>query len=105
LLFLIRLSDLLGFGPAGSLSLKGEYFDMLTGTVEENNPSNVYIISGDLLALIRKLSPLDYPDLTNFTASRKLVLDLLNRLLDYYRIHLPEMAELKSVKVLGEIMG
>lgn len=105
LLFLIRLSDHLGFGPGGSLSLDGDYFDMLTGTVEENNPSNAYIISGDLLALLRKLSPLDYPDLTNFTASRKLVLDLLNRLLDYYRIHLPEMAELKSVKVLGEIMG
>lgn len=105
LLFLIRLSDHLGFGPSGSLSVKGDYFDMLTGVVEESTPHNAYIISGEQLNLFRQLSSLDYQELITQSAPRILVLDLLNRLLDYFRIHLPEMAELKSVKVLSELMA
>lgn len=104
LIFLIRLSEHLGFGPSGSLTSEGNYFDLLTGLPEANDPGHSYLITGETLELLRQLSLMDYPDLVDFNAPGIIRLDLLDKLLDFYRIHLPEMTEMKSVKVLHEIM-
>lgn len=104
LVFLIRLSEHLGFGPSDSLTTQGDYFDLLTGQPEINNPGHSYLIAGESLNLLRQLAVMDYPNLVNFNAPGILRMDLLDKLLDFYKIHLPEMAEMKSVKVLHEIM-
>jgi DNA repair protein RecO (recombination protein O) len=104
LIFLIRLSEHLGFGPSDSLTTQGNYFDLLTGLTEINNPGHSYLITGESLNLLRQLALMDYPDLVNFNASGALRMDLLDKLLDFYRIHLSEMTEMKSVKVLHEAL-
>lgn len=105
LLFLIRLLDHLGFGPTTSLETNGEHFDLLTGMPVTDDTSHSHIISGELLKLLRQMSQMDYNDLGNITLTRKARFELLNTLLDFLRIHIPEMAELKSVKVLHEILA
>lgn len=104
LLFLVRLSEHLGFGPTHSLIMEGSHFDLLTGLIVMQDPGHSYIISSDALKLVREISLMDYPSLVNFTAPKHLRMELLHNLLDYFRIHLPDMTELKSVKVLHEIM-
>lgn len=105
LIFLLRLAEHLGFGPADSLSAEGNYFDLLTGLPVTSDPGHSYLIVGESLQLLRQLAVMDYPDLRDFNAPGILRLDLLDKLLDFYRIHLPEMSEMKSVKVLHEIMS
>ncbi len=105
LLFLIRLLEHLGFGPTTSLETKGEHFDLLTGMPVIDDPGHSHIISGELLQLLRKMSQMDYSDLVLYTIPRKARFELLNALLDFLRIHIPEMAELKSVKVLQEVLS
>jgi DNA repair protein RecO (recombination protein O) len=105
LLFLIMLLEHLGFGPSTSLETNGEHFDLLTGIPVEDDPKHSYVISGNLLQLLRQMTRMDYTDLVNFSAPRKVRFDLLNTLLDFLRIHIPEMAEIKSVKVLHEILS
>lgn len=105
LLFLVRLSEQLGFGPVHSLSGSEEHFDLMTGQPEVRDPGHSYSISGESLKLLKELNLRDYTDLTDFKSQRNVRLDLLNRLTDFFRIHIPDMSELKSVKVLHEIMG
>ncbi len=105
LLFLIRLLDHLGFGPTYSLESTGAYFDLLTGMPVSDDSGHSHIISGDLLKLLRQMSHMDYNDLGNYVIPRKARFELLNTLLDFLRIHIPEMAELKSIKVLHEILA
>lgn len=105
LLFLVRLSEHLGFGTTHSLTGEGDHFDMLAGLPDVNDPGHSYVIMGESLKLLKEISLMDYPALLNLSAPRTVRLELLNSLLDFFRIHLPEMAELKSVKVLHEIMS
>mgnify|MGYP000877092449 FL=1 len=105
LLFLIRLSEILGFGPVLSLAGNEEHFDMLTGQSVVRDPGHSYSVSGTSLLLLRNLSLIDYADLHTCIASRNVRLDLLNRLADFLSIHIPEMSRLKSIKVLHEILG
>ncbi len=105
LLFLIRLSEQLGFGPVHSLSGYEEHLDLITGLPEVKDPGHEYSISGESLRLLKELNLRDYTDLTDFKSPRNVRLDLLGKLTDFYRIHVPEMSELKSLKVLHEIMG
>lgn len=105
LLFLVRLAEHLGFGPSGSLREEGNYFDLLTGSMLPLNPGHSYIISGETLSILTKMASMDYNDLSGFNAPRVVRLDLLERLIDFYKVHLPDLTELKSVKVLHEIMN
>ncbi len=105
LLFMIRLSELLGFGPTFSLAADGEYFDMLTGLAEEDDPRHSYSISGEMLKLLKELSLMDYPGLTAITTTHQVRTGLLGQLIDFYKIHHPGMSNLKSVSVLHEILN
>lgn len=104
LLFLIRLSEHLGFDPTYSLMTEGEHFDMMSGVPEAIDPMHAFVISGEALRLLKQLSKIDYPSLDQVTAPREVRSELLDKLIDYYRIHLPEMSELKSVKILQEAL-
>ncbi len=105
LLFLVRLSEHLGIGPTHSLIAEGTHFDMLSGLIVKQNPGHSFVIVGDALKLLKDITLIDYPSLNNFNAPKLIRMELLNNLLDYFRIHLPDMSELKSVKVLHEIMS
>lgn len=104
LLFLIRLSEHLGFDPTYSLTTEGDHFDMLAGVPEAIDPMHAFVISGEALQLFKQLSQIEYASLGQITAKREIRAELLDKLIDYYRIHLPEMSELKSVKILQEAL-
>lgn len=105
LLFMIRLSDHLGFGTVHSLSGKGEHFDLLSGTSELREPEHSYFVSDKPLGLLKEISLMDYSDLKVLSSSRSVRLDLMNKLIDFYQIHIPDMTEIKSAGILHEIMS
>ena len=105
LLFMLKLTRFLGFYPRLAKTDKGSYFDMEEGLFLDSEPMHRYFISGEPAAALEKLQLMDYPDLKDFTIDRMVRDELLDRLLDYYRLHLPEMGELKSLKVLQELLA
>lgn len=105
LLFLVKLTGYLGFGIPESLISGHDYFDLLTGLSSNTRPDHTYYIDGQPLDALEELSLLDYPQLAEFNYPRNIRLSLLDKLLDFFKIHMPEMTELKSVKVLHEIMS
>ncbi len=105
LLFMIRLSDHLGFGTVHALTAEGEHFDLLSGTNEVNEPSHTYFVSDKAFELLKSISLMDYPDLKTLDCNKQVRLDLMNKLIDFYKIHIPDMHDIRSAKILHEIMS
>lgn len=105
LLFMLRLSGFLGFSPRFLKTGSGNFFDMEEGLFMDSEPLHRYFISGPPAAALEQLQLMAFADLGNFNINRVVRDELLERLLDYYRLHIPEMSELKSVKVLQELLS
>lgn len=105
LLFMLKLSSFLGFMPRLSKTDAGSFFDMEEGLFLDSEPLHRYFISGKPAAALELLQAMDYDDLKNFSITAPVRDELLERLLDFYRLHIPELGEMKSVKVLQEILA
>lgn len=105
LLFMLKLTGFLGFSPRLAKTDAGSFFDMEEGLFLDSEPLHRYYISGRPAAALEQLQFLDYGDLKEFRISLEVRDELLDRLLDYYRLHIPDMGEMKSVKVLQELLA
>jgi DNA repair protein RecO (recombination protein O) len=71
----------------------------------DSEPLHRYYISGQPAAALEQLQSMDWEDLKDFSIPAPVRDELLDRLLDYYRLHIPDMGEMKSVKVLHELLA
>lgn len=105
LLFMLKLTRFLGFSPRLSKTDAGNFFDMEEGLFLDSEPLHRYFISGKPAAALEQLQGMDYDDLKSFPIPTTVRDELLESLLDFYRLHIPDMGEMKSVKVLRELLA
>jgi len=96
IIFLISLSKHLGFYPKFS---DNQYFNIYTGCFE-NSYNSQHCFDERESTLFGKLMKLNYSNCQSLNISKSERKNLLNNLLLFYRIHLPEMGEIKSLDVL-----
>lgn len=102
ILFLLELSKYLGFHPECDSEIKEPfYFDMQNGVMTNTNPSGLFMTSYNSCIINNILLNRAYENLLTNSETRR---NLLNELLMYYRLHLNSMQEIKSLKVLEEIL-
>jgi len=104
LTFAVGLTQFMGFGPHNNFSESSTYFDLTGGNFCMHPPDHPYYLvpplSNRFSELLKALSSgeaiihFDY-------ATRS---ELLTRILEYFRIHLPSFGELKSVQVLSDVL-
>ena len=94
LVFLMRLSRFLGFYPNLDHYQAGDYFDLRESVFLPVPP-----VHRDLQLMMR----MDFPTMHLFRMSHQERNRLLEVSLIYYRLHLPDFPELKSVSVLQEL--
>ena len=101
LLFMVEFADELGFGPSPA-SENERGFDMLAG-VFTNTPANpmYYIESADELS--RLIVAARQGDVS-FRLDRNSRNKVLDRLVMFFRLHIETLKELKSLKVLRDIL-
>lgn len=98
--FLLALSKFLGIYPSVS---EGKFFDLREGMFVNAIPEHINYISEKLTNSFRTIIN---PELISFdhielnSIERK---QLLNHLLSYYKLHLPEFGEVRSIQVLEEL--
>jgi DNA repair protein RecO (recombination protein O) len=96
--FLLELSVHLGFHPHGHFSEISPHFDLKEGSFIPATVTNQYTLdeslSTDLSLLLEQKSPQLLP------RSRKL---LLEALLHYYQLHVPNFSRPKSLRVIEEV--
>lgn len=103
LTFMLKLTRFLGFYPNLESYTQGDYFDLVNGEFVHKQPlHNHYISAAESVALSR-LARITYENMYLFQFSRKERVDIINRMLEYYRIHLQDFPPLKSLDVLHEL--
>ncbi len=103
LVFLIRLIRFLGFWPNVPDNSQGMLFDMRDGTMVGVPPVHGQYLKEDESAFLPLLLRMDYATMHLFKFSRLQRVRILEVLIDYYRMHIPEFPELKSLDVLRTV--
>lgn len=113
LVFLMHLSRFLGFYPnlertengqgREQQSADGLYFDLRAGVFCWDVPLHRDFLQPEDASRMKVLMRMDYPTMHLFRMSHYDRQRLLETAINYYRLHLPEFPELKSLAVLQEI--
>ncbi|MDR2056834.1 MAG: DNA repair protein RecO [Dysgonamonadaceae bacterium] len=105
LVFMIRLSPFLGFSPDASGYKKGMFFDMQNGVFTLYKPSHIHFLNPDESESFSLLLRMNYENMILFRFSRHERKNIIYRILEYYRLHLTNFSDLKSLEILHEIFG
>lgn len=106
LVFLMRLSRFLGLYPNLEDYRDGDCFDLLNACFIPSRPltHSSYIEPKDANTF-RQLMRMNYETMHLFEMNRIERMRCLTIIIDYYRLHLPDFSELKSLKVLQELFS
>ncbi len=103
LTFLMRMSRFLGFYPNLDDYTDGCVFDMRAATFSLLAPTHRDFLQPDDARRIHTLMRMDFPTMHLFQFSRTDRNRIVDVLLRYYRLHIPQFPELKSLSVLQEL--
>ena len=103
LVFLMRLSRFLGFYPNLDHYQTGDYFDLRESVFLSTPPVHRDFLHPQEAVKIQLMMRMDFPTMHLFRMSHQERNRLLEVSLIYYRLHLPDFPELKSVSVLQEL--
>lgn len=102
LLFLIKLTRYLGFEP-NSDEEKTTYFDLMNGVFKKEKPLHLHFLMPDDSADFAALLHADYSNMQLMIFSRSKRLRLLESMVEYYRLHIPDFHGLHSLEVLQSL--
>lgn len=103
IVFLLRLSQFLGIQPNLEDDSDEPYFDLQGAEYVSRRPDHTYYISGEDLKALRQLVRMNFGTMHLFQLSGNQRNRILHFILTYYRLHLPNFPELKSLAILQAI--
>jgi DNA repair protein RecO (recombination protein O) len=98
--FLLHLLRYLGIFPNTDSYAEGYYFDMQNGIFTGREPLHRHYLNKEESRIFARLFKISYENMSLYAFSRHDRVNILNRILTYYRIHLPEIPEIKSLSIL-----
>ena len=104
LMFLIRLSKYLGFYPLNNYTTHNRYFDLQEGNFTSQKPFHVNYMGPVIATKLNQvlMSGQLEKRICENSNDRNLFLE---KVLDFYRLHIPGFGEIKSHKVLHEVLN
>jgi DNA repair protein RecO (recombination protein O) len=105
LVFLIQLTRYLGFYPHGSNAQNANYFDMKNGTFSPYKPDSVSYLSPPHTNNFYNLLQNSFGDIENIKLSNDERRYLINKILEYYAMHIEGFGNIKSHEVLEEVLS
>ena len=103
LVFLMRLSRFLGFYPNLEHYQAGDYFDLRESMFLPAPPLHRDFLYPEEAEKVQLMMRMDYPTMHLFRMSHQERNRLLEVTITYYRLHLTDFPELKSIAVLQEL--
>jgi DNA repair protein RecO (recombination protein O) len=105
LLFLTRLTRYLGFYPEQIAAAGMDFFDMKNGVFSRYKPEGFYYLSPPHTQNFSALLQCNFESLGHLHFSNDERRYLLNKLLEYYALHVEGFGNIKSHEVLEEVLG
>ena len=103
LVFLIRLTRYLGFFPHGQYSENSKVFDLKEGTFQSGIPMHPHFLNdAESLAFSTLLATAGNIEAT-YHLNHDMKRILLDKLLEYYRLHIEGFGEIRSHKILEQV--
>jgi len=100
LVFLLRLTRFLGFYPNLDDYQEGDYFDLRESVFMNNPPVHRDFLYPEEAQKVQLMMRMDFPTMHLFRMSHEERNRLLEVSIKYYRLHLPDFPEMKSIEVL-----
>jgi DNA repair protein RecO (recombination protein O) len=105
LAFMIHFIRLLGFYPNTDGYQKGMFFDMQNGTFTSNKPTYADFLPPDESEVFFNLLRISYENMSVFRFSGRERQAIIRRILEYYRLHLSDFPEIKSMDIFHEVFS
>jgi len=103
LTFLLQLSAYLGIRPGNKSYKPDSYFDLQNGVFTETIPlHNNYLNVNDSIVFERLLR-MNYENMALYTFTRQERTAIIRHIIDYYRLHLSDFPEIKSLAVMQSL--
>lgn len=105
LIFMLRMSRFIGFYPNLENSEGGKYFDLREGRFVTFPPLHPNFLQPSEAASFVRFFQYDYATMSALDLSHDQRNHWTEVILDYYRLHVPDFPELKSLSVLRELFA
>ena len=105
LIFLIQLTRYLGFYPHGTNVENANYFDMKNGTFSKYKPDSVLYLSPPHTQNFSLLLQCSFENMQQLKISNDERRYLIQKLLEYYAMHIEGFGNIRSHEVLEEVLG
>jgi DNA repair protein RecO (recombination protein O) len=103
LVFMLKLSHFLGFYPNLEEYRENSLFDMINGEFVTHQPLHKHFLNRTDSKALSLLARISFENMHRFVFSRQDRINIINKILEYYRVHLYEFPALKSLDVLHEL--
>lgn len=101
--FLLRLSGFLGFLPNTEQYGEGCFFDMLEGVFVPATPAHSHVLLPAEAGVFARLMRMNTHNLSRFRFTRDERRTILEQMITYYRLHQPELSEIRSLEIMHEL--
>jgi len=105
IVFLMHLSRFLGFYPNLSGKRYGDYFDLRGACFCSLRPSHPYYLLPKDASVMELLMRLNYQTMHLFAMNRAERNHCIEVIIAYYKLHLPDFPDMKSLDVLGQLFS
>ncbi len=102
LVLLLKLTRYLGFEPNYD-DAQANYFDLMNGIFSKSRPLHAHFLLPDLTADFAALLRTDYTSMHALKFARETRFKILEGIIEYYRMHVPEFHGLHSLAVLHSL--
>ena len=103
LVFMLKLSHFLGFYPNLEDYAENNIFDMINGEFVMSQPLHKHFLNRADSKTLSMLARISYENMHHFVFSHQDRINIINKILEYYRLHLYDFPALKSLDVLHEL--
>ena len=106
LFFTLQLSHFFGFRIDDNFSEKNSWLDLQEGNFTSEKPAHNYFISRENAALTAELLRIRVPaELDELKMNHLKRRALLLRYMEYYSLHIADFGQMKTLAVMGEVLG
>lgn len=102
LVFMLKLSRYLGFEPNKDED-EANYFDLMNGVFQRQRPLHSHFLLPDVSVDFNGVLLANYSDMGNLKFTRGRRTKLLESMIEYYRLHIPDFHGLHSLAVLQSL--
>lgn len=103
LVFMLKLSHFLGIAPNLDNYKKGVVFDLINGLYSQKRPLHNHYLNMEQSKYLDVFKRINYQNMHLYKLSKTDRNIIINYMLDYYRMHVYDFSDIKSLEVLREL--